>query len=102
MCFVGFHDIWNSSSIYSKRITEQCHILQLQIETEGNTLVNNVQRTITRNLEINERVANRWIQRQQRHLETLTKRWYQLWIRSLSVQCRIEHQLDHLYSVCFI
>ncbi|VDM14181.1 unnamed protein product [Wuchereria bancrofti] len=76
-------------------------ILQLQIETEGHTLVNNVQRTVTRNLEVNEGGTGCWIQRQQRNLKTLTKRWYHLWIRSLSVQCRIEYQLDHLYSVCF-
>ncbi|VDK73160.1 unnamed protein product, partial [Onchocerca ochengi] len=79
------------------RLAADQQILQLQIETEGHTLVNNVQRTITRNLEINERGADRWIQRRQRHLKTLTKRWYHLWIRSLSVQCRVERHLDHLY-----
>ncbi|KAK6107831.1 hypothetical protein QQG55_29790 [Brugia pahangi] len=80
------------------RLAADQQILQLQIETEGHTLVNNVQRTVTRNLEVNEDGTDCWIQRQQQHLKTLTKRWYHLWIRSLSVQCRIEYQLDHLYS----
>uniref|UniRef100_A0A0R3RMZ6 Uncharacterized protein n=1 Tax=Elaeophora elaphi TaxID=1147741 RepID=A0A0R3RMZ6_9BILA len=72
--------------IYDCFLSDLTKILQLQIETEGHTLVN-------------ERGADRWIQRRQRHLKTLTKRWYHLWIRSLSVQCQIERQLDHLCSI---
>ncbi|VDM91376.1 unnamed protein product [Litomosoides sigmodontis] len=55
------------------RLAADQQILQLQVETEGHTLVNNIQRTVTRNLEANEREADRCIQRRQRNLKTLTK-----------------------------
>lgn len=43
-----------------------------------------------------------WIQRRKRHLKALTQRWYHLWLRSLSVQCRIEQELNQLYLVSLL
>uniref|UniRef100_F1KQQ1 Nuclear migration protein unc-83 n=1 Tax=Ascaris suum TaxID=6253 RepID=F1KQQ1_ASCSU len=81
------------------RLAADQQVLQLQIETEGQTLVQNVERSVNRKVEgcVGETSTN-WDLRRQRHLKALTQRWHDLWLRSLSVQYRIEKEIEGFYQ----
>uniref|UniRef100_A0A915C7Q0 KASH domain-containing protein n=1 Tax=Parascaris univalens TaxID=6257 RepID=A0A915C7Q0_PARUN len=81
------------------RLAADQQVLQLQIETEGQTLVQNVERSVNRRVEgcVGEASTN-WDSRRQRHLKALTQRWHDLWLRSLSVQYRIEKEIEGFYQ----
>lgn len=72
------------------RLASDQQVLQFEIRTEGQILIENARRACDRYIESAEFVSERRFEREKKHLEALKKRWLRILLRSHYAQCEIE------------